>query len=206
MVPGITAAQVQRGSFSTLQTVNAPAGFNMLRAMPDGGLPGNIDWQSLADPTTTTAIYMPARTLAALVKKATTEGLDLLTPALAIARAPPGQTKLLSRRPSANCPSASPMRTTRAAAGDVGARARYARHRPIKRATDRSESWPTPLKPTACCSGSGRRSEFDCRPPRAVVVGVERRGRPSPAFLCRARLNPSFVQCAHCARCHCGQR
>ena len=38
-------------------------------------------------PTTTTAIYMPTRTLAALVTRATAEGLDPQTPALAIARA-----------------------------------------------------------------------------------------------------------------------
>ena len=50
-------------------------------------LPADLDWQSLADPTTTTAIYMPTRTLAALVAKATAEGLDPNTPALAIARA-----------------------------------------------------------------------------------------------------------------------
>ncbi|MFY9599547.1 MAG: uroporphyrinogen-III C-methyltransferase, partial [Pseudolabrys sp.] len=37
--------------------------------------------------TTTTAVYMPTRTLAALVEKATAEGLDPQTPALAIARA-----------------------------------------------------------------------------------------------------------------------
>ncbi len=89
VVPGITAAQgaaaklrlplTDRKRARRLQYVTGHA--------RDGGLPGNIDWQSLADPTTTTAIYMPARTLVALVKKATTEGLDPLTPALAIARA-----------------------------------------------------------------------------------------------------------------------
>jgi uroporphyrin-III C-methyltransferase/precorrin-2 dehydrogenase/sirohydrochlorin ferrochelatase len=50
-------------------------------------LPADFDWQSLADPATTTAIYMPVRTLAALVEKAVAEGLDPRTPALAIARA-----------------------------------------------------------------------------------------------------------------------
>ena len=47
----------------------------------------DIDWQSLADPATTTAIYMPTKTLAALVAKAIAQGLDPQTPALAIARA-----------------------------------------------------------------------------------------------------------------------
>jgi uroporphyrin-III C-methyltransferase/precorrin-2 dehydrogenase/sirohydrochlorin ferrochelatase len=50
-------------------------------------LPDDIDWRSLADPATTTAIYMPARTLAALVAKAMEQGLDPQTPAIAIARA-----------------------------------------------------------------------------------------------------------------------
>ena len=50
-------------------------------------MPSDFDWQSLADPQTTTAIYMPTRTLAALVEKAVGEGLDPRTPAVAIARA-----------------------------------------------------------------------------------------------------------------------
>jgi uroporphyrin-III C-methyltransferase/precorrin-2 dehydrogenase/sirohydrochlorin ferrochelatase len=89
IVPGITAAQgaaarlglplTDRKRARRLQYVTGHA--------RDGALPDDLDWQSLADPTTTTAIYMPTRTLAALVKKATTEGLDPQTPALAIARA-----------------------------------------------------------------------------------------------------------------------
>jgi uroporphyrin-III C-methyltransferase/precorrin-2 dehydrogenase/sirohydrochlorin ferrochelatase len=89
VVPGITAAQgaaarlgiplTDRKRARRLQYVTGHA--------RSGGVPADIDWRSLADPATTTAIYMPARTLAALVKKATAEGLDPLTPALAIARA-----------------------------------------------------------------------------------------------------------------------
>jgi len=56
-------------------------------ATKSGSLPSDFDWQSLADPQTTTAIYMPTRTLAALVEKAVGEGLDPRTPAVAIARA-----------------------------------------------------------------------------------------------------------------------
>jgi uroporphyrin-III C-methyltransferase / precorrin-2 dehydrogenase / sirohydrochlorin ferrochelatase len=52
-----------------------------------GALPENVDWQSLADRATTTAIYMPARTLHELVTRAVAEGLDPCMPALAIARA-----------------------------------------------------------------------------------------------------------------------
>jgi uroporphyrin-III C-methyltransferase/precorrin-2 dehydrogenase/sirohydrochlorin ferrochelatase len=87
VVPGITAAQgaaarlglplTDRGHARRLQYVTGHG--------KDGALPADLDWRSLADPATTTAIYMPARTLAALVAKAICEGLDPLTPALAIA-------------------------------------------------------------------------------------------------------------------------
>jgi uroporphyrin-III C-methyltransferase/precorrin-2 dehydrogenase/sirohydrochlorin ferrochelatase len=50
-------------------------------------LPDDIDWRSIADPTTTTAVYMPVRTLQALVTRALAEGLDPMTPSAAIARA-----------------------------------------------------------------------------------------------------------------------
>jgi uroporphyrin-III C-methyltransferase/precorrin-2 dehydrogenase/sirohydrochlorin ferrochelatase len=89
VVPGITAAQgaaarlgialTDRKRARRLQYVTGHA--------KNGALPGDLDWQSLADPTTTTAIYMPIRTLAALIEKAIAEGLDPTTPALAIARA-----------------------------------------------------------------------------------------------------------------------
>jgi uroporphyrin-III C-methyltransferase / precorrin-2 dehydrogenase / sirohydrochlorin ferrochelatase len=89
VVPGITAAQgaaaklgiplTDRKRARRLQYVTGHA--------RNGALPGDLDWQSLADPTTTTAIYMPTRTLPALAAKAIAEGLDPQTPALAIARA-----------------------------------------------------------------------------------------------------------------------
>jgi len=89
VVPGITAAQgaaaslgltlTGRGHARRLQYVTGHA--------RDGKLPENIDWQALADAATTTAIYMPTRTLSELVTKAVAEGLDPATPAIAIARA-----------------------------------------------------------------------------------------------------------------------
>jgi uroporphyrin-III C-methyltransferase/precorrin-2 dehydrogenase/sirohydrochlorin ferrochelatase len=89
VVPGITAAQgaaarlalplTGRGHARRLQYITAHA--------RNGKLPDDIDWRALADAATTTAIYMPARTLAALVEKATAAGLDPQTPALAVARA-----------------------------------------------------------------------------------------------------------------------
>ena len=89
VVPGITAAQgaasrlalplTDRKRARRLQYVTGHA--------KSGELPGDLDWQSLADPMTTTAIYMPTRTLAALASTAIAKGLDPQTPALAIARA-----------------------------------------------------------------------------------------------------------------------
>jgi uroporphyrin-III C-methyltransferase / precorrin-2 dehydrogenase / sirohydrochlorin ferrochelatase len=89
VVPGITAAQgaaarlvlplTGRGQARRLQFITGHA--------HNGELPDDIDWGALADRATTTSIYMPARTLAALVEKATDAGLDPQTPAIAIARA-----------------------------------------------------------------------------------------------------------------------
>ncbi len=89
VVPGISAAQgaaaklgiplTDRDNSRRLQYVTGHA--------RSGKLPADIDWRALADPTTTTAIYMPVKTLEALVAKATAEGLDPLTPALAISHA-----------------------------------------------------------------------------------------------------------------------
>ena len=89
VVPGITAAQgaasrlglalTGRGQVRRLQYVTGHA--------RDGRLPQDLDWRSLADPATTTAIYMPTKTLAALIDMAIEQGLDPQTPAIAIARA-----------------------------------------------------------------------------------------------------------------------
>ena len=89
VVPGITSVQgaaarlgialTDRKKARRLQYVTGHA--------KNGGMPADLDWKSLADPSTTTAIFMPTRTLAALAEKAIVEGLDPRTPALAISRA-----------------------------------------------------------------------------------------------------------------------
>jgi uroporphyrin-III C-methyltransferase/precorrin-2 dehydrogenase/sirohydrochlorin ferrochelatase len=89
IVPGITAAQgaaarlglslTDRKHSRRLQYITGHA--------QSGQLPDDIDWRALADTATTTAIYMPVRTLEALVSRALAEGLDPQTPAAAIARA-----------------------------------------------------------------------------------------------------------------------
>jgi uroporphyrin-III C-methyltransferase/precorrin-2 dehydrogenase/sirohydrochlorin ferrochelatase len=89
VIPGISAAQgaaaslgiplTDRGHARRVQYVTGHA--------RDGRLPEDIDWRSIADPTVTTAIYMPVKTLEAMVARATAAGLDPKTPALAVARA-----------------------------------------------------------------------------------------------------------------------
>jgi uroporphyrin-III C-methyltransferase/precorrin-2 dehydrogenase/sirohydrochlorin ferrochelatase len=89
IVPGISAAQgaaarlgiplTDRDNSRRVQYITGHA--------QSGQLPADIDWRSLIDPATTTAIYMPVNTLDALVAKATAEGLDPFTPAIAISRA-----------------------------------------------------------------------------------------------------------------------
>ncbi len=100
IVPGITAAQGAASRLGlpltgrdTARRVQFITGYDR-----HGGLPEDIDWRSLADPGTTTAIYMPSGTLAALVTKAIGEGLDPATPAIAVARATrPDQTIVAER-------------------------------------------------------------------------------------------------------------
>jgi uroporphyrin-III C-methyltransferase/precorrin-2 dehydrogenase/sirohydrochlorin ferrochelatase len=89
VVPGITAAQgaasrlgvslTHRSAARRLQYVTGHGA--------DGKLPRDIDWGSIADPTATTVVYMPARTLAELAATGIANGLDPATPAVAIVKA-----------------------------------------------------------------------------------------------------------------------
>jgi uroporphyrin-III C-methyltransferase / precorrin-2 dehydrogenase / sirohydrochlorin ferrochelatase len=89
VVPGITAAQAaasqlkisltRRGEARRVQYITGHG--------RDGELPDDIDWTSLADPAVTTIVYMPVKTLPALVAKARDAGLDPATPAVAVAQA-----------------------------------------------------------------------------------------------------------------------
>ena len=49
-----------------------------------GALPDDLNWGALADPSVTTVIYMPKRTLRALLARAVEEGLAPSTPALLV--------------------------------------------------------------------------------------------------------------------------
>ena len=89
IVPGITAAQGAAASLGLPLTDRDRARRVQFITghAKDGQLPADIDWRSLADPATTTAVYMPAKTLGLLVERAVAAGLDPQTPALAVARA-----------------------------------------------------------------------------------------------------------------------
>ena len=163
VVPGITAAQgaaaklglplTDRKRARRVQYVTGHAS--------KGALPGDLDWQSLADPTTTTAIYMPTRTLAALVTRATAEGLDPQTPALAIARATrPDQavvTAPISELPCSVLPQADP--TGSGAGDDWDMHSAITRGRPSRVRLRRPESRLNDQLPRVVADRH-RRSEF----------------------------------------------
>ena len=204
VVPGITAAQgaasrlgiplTDRAHARRLQYVTGHA--------HDGALPADIDWQSLADPATTSAIYMPVRTLAALVAKATAEGLDPQTPALAIANATrPNQAVV--QAPIGDLPTRlAHCRAVRSGAGDARPCVRRQSHCPSRHAR-RPEGQ---LSLSACRSGSAPRSRFACRPARRG----RRQGRGAldhgERRAVQAGSSPNCARCGRDARRRCGRR
>ena len=89
IVPGITAAQGAASRLGVPLTDRKAAQRLVYVTGHDknGSLPADFDWQSLIHPATTSAIYMPTKTLASLVAGAVQRGLDPETPAVAVARA-----------------------------------------------------------------------------------------------------------------------
>jgi len=61
-----------------------------------GQLPPDIDWASIADPSATTIVYMPKKTLSELAARAIAQGLDPGTPAVAIANATRGNEAVIA--------------------------------------------------------------------------------------------------------------
>jgi uroporphyrin-III C-methyltransferase/precorrin-2 dehydrogenase/sirohydrochlorin ferrochelatase len=89
VVPGITAAQgaasrlkVSLTQRATVRRVQYVTGHGA-----QGHLPADINWSSLADPSTTTVVYMPRRSLGELAAVAISYGLAPDTPVIAIAAA-----------------------------------------------------------------------------------------------------------------------
>jgi uroporphyrin-III C-methyltransferase/precorrin-2 dehydrogenase/sirohydrochlorin ferrochelatase len=89
VVQGITTAQAAAGRLKVSLTRRGQA--RRVQYITghgrDGELPSDIDWKSLADPAATTVVYMPVKTLPALVAHACAAGLDPATPAVAVAHA-----------------------------------------------------------------------------------------------------------------------
>ncbi|MDQ4134961.1 MAG: siroheme synthase CysG [Pseudomonadota bacterium] len=86
VIPGVTSAQGAAASLLLPLTQRSIARRIQFITGHDraGTLPPDTNWQAIADPTAVTAIYMPKRTLAALLRKAIDCGLPPHTPALAI--------------------------------------------------------------------------------------------------------------------------
>ena len=88
VIPGITAAQGAASALRLPLTRRAKA--QRIQYVTghgeDGRLP-DLDWRSLADPSVTTIVYMPAKHLSDLVAHALAAGLDPTTPAAAVSRA-----------------------------------------------------------------------------------------------------------------------
>ena len=89
IVPGVTAAQgaASRLGISLTHRKASRRVQYITGHGEDGALPMDIDWRSIADPAATTVVYMPKKTLPALVEHAIAAGLDPATPAIAIAQA-----------------------------------------------------------------------------------------------------------------------
>jgi uroporphyrin-III C-methyltransferase/precorrin-2 dehydrogenase/sirohydrochlorin ferrochelatase len=89
VVPGISAAQgaASRLLVSLTHRVEARRLQYVTGHDRDGRLPADIDWRALADPTATTIVYMPKKTLRELSACVIAEGLDPETPAVAVAHA-----------------------------------------------------------------------------------------------------------------------
>jgi uroporphyrin-III C-methyltransferase/precorrin-2 dehydrogenase/sirohydrochlorin ferrochelatase len=89
VVPGISAAQgaASRLLVSLTHRAEARRVQYVTGHDRDGRLPGDIDWQSIADPAATTIVYMPKKTLRELSARAIAQGLDPATPAVAVANA-----------------------------------------------------------------------------------------------------------------------
>ncbi len=85
-VPGITAAQgaASRLGVSLTHRRHARRLQYVTGHAEDGRLPSDLDWKSLADPSATTVVYMPKKTIGELSARAIARGLDSKTPAIAV--------------------------------------------------------------------------------------------------------------------------
>jgi uroporphyrin-III C-methyltransferase / precorrin-2 dehydrogenase / sirohydrochlorin ferrochelatase len=94
IIPGITAAQAAASRLGISLTHRRHA--RRVQYITGHGVEGHlpdIDWRSLADPSATTVVYMPKRTLGDIAATAIAHGLDPATPACVVADVTrPGET------------------------------------------------------------------------------------------------------------------
>lgn len=97
VIPGVTSAQGAAARLCTSLThrdharrVQFITGHDR-----DGRLPADMNWLAIADPSVTTVVYMPLRTVRELSAKAIEAGLPPETPAVAIANATRGEERIL---------------------------------------------------------------------------------------------------------------
>jgi uroporphyrin-III C-methyltransferase/precorrin-2 dehydrogenase/sirohydrochlorin ferrochelatase len=98
VVPGISAAQgaaSRLGISLTHRKVSRRVQYVTGHAA-DGHLPTDIDWKSLADPTATTIVYMPGKTIRELADTAVAHGLAPDTPTIAVASATRPEQKVIT--------------------------------------------------------------------------------------------------------------
>ena len=86
VVPGVSAAQGAAAALGLSLTHRDAARRLQYVTGHDrrGELPGDLNWGALSDPSVTTVVYMPKRTLRALLSRAIQEGLAPSTPALLV--------------------------------------------------------------------------------------------------------------------------
>jgi uroporphyrin-III C-methyltransferase / precorrin-2 dehydrogenase / sirohydrochlorin ferrochelatase len=86
VIPGITTAQgvASRLLRSLTHRIIARRVQFVTGHDTSGKLPETIDWRAIADRQATTVVYMPARTIAALLQEARSHGLPDSTPAIAV--------------------------------------------------------------------------------------------------------------------------
>ena len=89
IVPGITAAQGAAASLGVSLTERSVA--RRLQFLTgygqDGALPRDIAWDAIADPTATTVLYMPRKSLSAFRAEALAAGVSSAMPAVAVMNA-----------------------------------------------------------------------------------------------------------------------
>lgn len=89
VTPGVTAASAAAASLlASLTERDKARRVQFITAhSKDGGLPGDLNWRALADPKSSTVVYMGVRTMPALVTRMMEEGLSPQTPAVVVERA-----------------------------------------------------------------------------------------------------------------------